>query len=189
MNKLDKIRQILVCGAGLRDRCAPRSAVTAVLALALSLAAGSAPAGPPTAIMRASLPGDARSAPFLLARSPYSLEQTVDRVKAAARGQNFRFIREQSLDHGFVSPGSENDRRRIIYLCDFGFLDKALKIDPHIGMFLPCQVNVIQSRTGVYIVAPNPKVVSEEFFNNPELHSACERLHQSYVGILDEATM
>ena len=189
MSKLNKIKQIPALPAGPRDSSPPRTTVVAVFALLLSLAAAGTPAAPPVAALRASLASDARPAPFLLARSPYSMEQTVERVKAAATGHNFRFIREQSLDYGFVAPDAENDRRRIIYLCDFGFLDQALKIDPHIGMFLPCQVNVIQSATGVYIVAPNPKVVSEEFFDNPKLHKACERLHHAYLGILDEATM
>lgn len=130
-----------------------------------------------------------RPAPFLLVKSPYSLEKTIARVKAAATGHNFRFIREQSLDYGFVAPKAESNRRRVIYICDFGFLHSALKIEPHIGMFLPCQINVIASDDGVFIVAPNPKVLSQTFFDNPELNNACQRLQSAYRDILDEATM
>ena len=139
--------------------------------------------------MPVKLDKDSGPAPFLLVKSPYSLEQTVARVKSAAIGHNFRFIREQSLDYGFVAPELESDRRRVIYLCDFGFLAGALKIEPRIGLFLPCQVNVVESGDGVFIVAPNPKVLSRTFFDNPQLNSDCERLQRAYREILDEATM
>jgi len=132
---------------------------------------------------------DIEDKPVLLVESPYTLEDTVDRVKAAAVGHNFRFIREQALDYGFVEPGSETHRRRIVYFCDFGFLNKALEIDRHIGMFLPCQVNVVEIGKKVYVVAAKPKILSREFFTNPKLQSACERLQRTYSEILEEATM
>ena len=131
----------------------------------------------------------AADSPVLLVESPYSLEQTIERVKAAATGHNFRFIREQSMDYGFVTPEQETARRRIIYFCDFGFLNSALQIDRHIGMFLPCQVNVIEVGNKVYIVAPKPKILSAEFFDNPKLSVACDKLQTIYSEILEEAIM
>jgi len=144
-------------------------------------------AGPGTVLVSAAKATSAD--PFLMVRSPYSLEQTVVRIKAAAIGHNFRFIREQSLDYGFVSERDENTRQRIIYFCDFSFLHDALRIDRHIGIFLPCQVTVTERGDSVYIVALNPKIISAAFFNNPALSNACNILQQAYVEIIDEATM
>ncbi len=154
-----------------------------LLFLALWLLSGFATVATAAPIMHAA------DSPVLLVKSPYSFEQTVSRVKAAATGQNFRFIREQSVDYGFVAPEQEGERRRIIYFCDFGFLNSALKIDRHIGMFLPCQVNVVEVGGTVYIVAPKPKVLSSEFFDNPKLNNACTKLQLIYSEILEEATM
>jgi len=130
-----------------------------------------------------------REPPYLVAHSPYSLEQTVAQVKAAAAGHNFRLIREQALDYGFVAPGVETTRGRIIYFCDFAMLNQALQVDRRIGLFLPCQVNVVEHGGDVLIVAPNPRVLSREFFSNRDLKGACERLRETYAEIIDEATM
>jgi len=88
-----------------------------------------------------------------------------------------------------VSERDENTRQRIIYFCDFAFLNDALQIDRHIGVFLPCQVTVTESGDSVYIVALNPKIISATFFNNPALSNACNRLQETYAEIIDEATM
>lgn len=130
-----------------------------------------------------------REAPYLVARSPYSLAQTVAQVKAAAVGHNFRLIREQALDYGFVSPEVETTRGRTLYFCDFAMLNQALQVDRRIGLFLPCQVNVVEHGGDVLVVAPNPRVLSREFFSNRELKEACEKLRETYAEIIDEATM
>jgi len=158
-------------------------ALLAPVALSWPLAAGAA--GPvPVVASRTS----AESA-WLIARSPYSLSQTIERVKAAALGHNMTFIREQSLDYGLVEPARESTRGRILYFCDFGMLNDVLKVDKRVGMFLPCQVSVIDTDNGVVIVTPNPGVLRKQFFGNERLHGACELLRQTYAEILDEATM
>jgi len=170
-------------------RHALTAALWALLAACPLAGAQAAGAPGPGGFAMPAVARDGREAPYLVARSPYTLEQTVAQVKAAAAGHNFRLIREQALDYGFVSPGIETTRGRTIYFCDFAMLNQALQVDRRIGLFLPCQVNVVEHGGDVLVVAPNPRVLSREFFKNRDLKGACEKLRETYAEIIDEATM
>ncbi|MCU7939723.1 MAG: c-type cytochrome [gamma proteobacterium symbiont of Bathyaustriella thionipta] len=51
--------------------------------------------------------------------SSYSIEETIESIKQAAQGYNFRYIREQTLDHGFVDKTQESNKQYLIYFCNF----------------------------------------------------------------------
>ncbi len=133
--------------------------------------------------------GETDASPVLVMKSPYDLEQTVANLKAAAQGNNFRVIREQSVDHGLVENQDEDRRQRILYFCNFDMMHDALAVDKRVGVFLPCQVNVTEREDGVYVIAPNPKVISSTFIDNPELVPACTQLRSAYEAILEEGTL
>ncbi len=126
--------------------------------------------------------------PVLVRESPYSVEETVDKVKTAVGAANMRLIRVQTLDQGFVEEGKENRRQMIVYSCDFGFLNEALKVDPRVGLFLPCRITVVQQADKVLVMSINPKRLSR-IFNNAELNQLCEQMHQIYVNILEETIL
>ncbi len=128
------------------------------------------------------------TSPLLIAESPYGLKETVENVKRAAVGKNFRIIRVQTLDAGLVPEGREDQNRIIVYFCNFNFLNDALAIDPRVGMFLPCRVTVVKTGETVKIISINPKHLSR-LFNNVELDRACSEMHDIYQGILEEATL
>lgn len=120
--------------------------------------------------------------------SSYSLEQTLENLKEAAIGRNFRVIRLQHLEEGLARPGQENPRSIILYFCNFALLNEALGIDPRVGLFLPCRVTVIETDSGVRVMSINPKNLGK-LFNNHELDKACEQMYQFYVEIIEEATL
>jgi len=126
--------------------------------------------------------------PILVQESPYSLERTLEKVKTAIGAANMRLIRVQHLDQGFVPENKENHDRVIVYSCDFGFLNEALKVDPRVGLFLPCRVTVTKHGNVVRVMTINPKRLSR-IFNNTELNELCDQMYQVYVGILDEAVL
>lgn len=130
---------------------------------------------------------DAESA-IIEVESPYSLEETVQNVKDVIIGKNFRFIRQQYLDTGYVPPGKEDKRQVILYFCNFNFLNKALAIDPRVGMFLPCRVTVVEQGGKVKVMAINPMRLSR-IFNNVELNEACHEMRDTYREILEDATL
>jgi len=126
--------------------------------------------------------------PVMEADSPYSLKQTVENIKQAVVGQNFILIRVQYLEQGLFPADKVNKKQVIIYFCNFPFVDKELRVDPRIGLFMPCRVTVVQDKSGVKVYAMNPKFMSR-LYNNEELDSACTKMHDVYENILEDATL
>ena len=117
-----------------------------------------------------------------------TLDHVVENIKRAAVGRNFRIIRVQHLDYGFVPPDKESKKEVIVYFCNFDLLNQALAIDPRVGLFLPCQVTAYEENGVVKVTSINPKRLSH-LFNNNELDKLCDQMYQVYRDILDEATL
>ncbi len=125
----------------------------------------------------------------IVSESPFSLQETVEAIKRAAVGKNFRIIRVQEVDQGMVDAGKENPKQIIIYFCNFEFLNHALAVDPRVGMFLPCRVTAVEGKDGkVTVYAINPKNLSR-LFNNAELDKMCTEMFNLYTSIVEEATL
>ena len=120
--------------------------------------------------------------------SPYPIEETVESIKQAAIGKNFKIIRVQTLDDGLVPKDKENKKQVIIYFCNFELLNKALAVDPRVGLFLPCRATVVERNGKVEVLAINPKRLSY-LFNNAELNKLCSGMQDTYDSILEEATL
>jgi cytochrome c oxidase cbb3-type subunit 3 len=123
----------------------------------------------------------------LMRESPLTVSETVERIKAAFSGVNMRLIRAVPFDEGLVEKGRENPKRYIVDACDFGFLNKALAVDPRVGLFLPCRITVAEHDGKVLVMVINPKRLSA-IFNNSELNELCTQMHKIYTSILEEAT-
>lgn len=117
-----------------------------------------------------------------------TLNNVVENIKRAAVGRNFRLIRVQTLDNGFVPEDKESKKEVIVYFCNFDLLNQALAIDPRVGLFLPCEVTVFEQNGVVKVASINPKRLSH-MFNNNELDKLCDQMYQVYTEILDEATL
>lgn len=126
--------------------------------------------------------------PILVRTSPYSFEETLEKVKTAVGAANMRLIRIQTLDQGMVPAGQEDSSRTIVYSCDFAFLNEALKVDPRVGLFLPCRITVVRQEDKVLVMTINPKRLSR-IFNNSELNQMCEQMYTVYEGILEEVVL
>lgn len=117
-----------------------------------------------------------------------TLDQVVKNIKRAAVGRNFKIIRVQHLDYGFVPADKESKKEVIVYFCNFELLDKALAIDPRVGLFLPCRVTAYEENGVVKVTSIDPKRLSH-MFNNNELNKLCDHMYHVYSDILDEATL
>ena len=126
--------------------------------------------------------------PIIVRESRNSLKETVDNLKEAILGANFRLIRVQTLTQGFDKPGKENKKQIIIYSCNFRFLYKALAVDPRVGMFLPCRITVVEHKGKVLVMSINPLRLSA-IYNNAELNELCKEMHGIYKSIIEETVM
>lgn len=124
----------------------------------------------------------------LVMESSYSLEETVENIKRAAIGKNFRIIRIQSLEHGLFPVEEENKKQVIVYFCNFGFINKALGMDPRVGMFMPCRITAVEQAGEVKLYAINPKYLAR-LYNNQGMDESCQQMHDLYVEIMEEATL
>jgi len=124
----------------------------------------------------------------LIVESPYSFNETIENVRRAITDSNFVRIREQELGAGFNIETTKKNRQTIIYFCSFSFLYEALKIDPRAGVFLPCRITVTEQNGKVQIMSINPKHLSQ-LFNNNELDAACDKMHEVYTNILEDASL
>lgn len=126
--------------------------------------------------------------PILEMESPYSVEETLANLERAIVGKNFRVIRIQSLDNGFVPEAQEDHHQVIVYFCNFAFINQALALDPRIGLFMPCRITVVEHDGVVKVMSINPKYQSS-LFNNEELDRPCDEMYEVYKGIIEEATL
>ncbi|MBI3545622.1 MAG: c-type cytochrome [Gammaproteobacteria bacterium] len=123
--------------------------------------------------------------PTIERMSPYGMQQTLDKLKNAIGGANLRLIRTESFDQAFAGKEKENKHHVVVDSCDFNFLNQALKIDPRVGLFLPCRFILSEHNGKVSISAVNPKRLSE-IFNNSELNQLCDQMYKVYVDIIEE---
>lgn len=130
---------------------------------------------------------DVANDPLITFESPHSLDKTVELLKQAIVGKNFRLIRVQYLNQGLVEKGKENKKQIVIYFCNFNFLNRALAIDPRVGLFLPCRITVTEKDGVVSVMSTNPLFMSS-FFNNAELHKLCQDMYATYSDIIEEST-
>lgn len=125
--------------------------------------------------------------PIISFESPHNLERTVEMLKGAAVGKNFKIIRTQYLNQGLVKKGEENKKQVIIHFCNFDFLNRALAIDPRVGLFLPCRITAVEKNGKVTVMSTNPLYMSS-FFNNENLDQLCQEMFQTYTDIIEEST-
>lgn len=126
--------------------------------------------------------------PVIVRESSYDLKTTVANLKQAITSNNFFVGREQSLEYGLTTPDKENHHQVIVYFCNISLLNKALSVDPRVGLFLPCRITVTEQNGKVTLMSVNPEVLSK-LFNNSELNELCKQMRQNYINIMEEAIL
>ncbi|MDP2835238.1 MAG: DUF302 domain-containing protein [Pseudomonadota bacterium] len=145
-----------------------------ILVLAWSGAAQSARAGEPE--------------PMLLTAGAQgrSMEQAVAALGQAIVNHNFTFVRQQAIDSRLVPYDREVRSVRLVYFCNFAKMDRVLRLDPRATQLMPCRVTLVETPTGVDLIAVNPVWITQ---NIPALHGECQELKQDYLAILEEASL
>lgn len=129
-----------------------------------------------------------QSSPLIVVKTTKSMEQTLADLKQAISNNNYVFIRQQSIDSRLTDVTEENHQVIFVYFCNFNMLDRALKTDRRVGVFLPCKITLIQKPGYIKMVAINPKFISKQF-DNGQLNHICNQLSRNYRQILDEAIL
>ena len=132
---------------------------------------------------------DADERPTHVVDSPYDFDTTVENIKNALTGANFRIFPDRWYEQGLTDEFSVNQRQIGIRFCNFSVLYGMLKIEPRLGVVLPCRITVLERPGGeVQLVVPNLRVISR-WFNNDELVSMWDGMEESFAEIIEEATL
>jgi uncharacterized protein (DUF302 family) len=115
-----------------------------------------------------------------------TMEQAVAALERAIVNHNYTFVRQQSIDSHLVPHTQEVRSVRLVYFCNFAKMDVALRRDPRAAQMLPCRVTLLETPTGVDLLAVNPAWASQ---NVPALHEECRELKRDYLAILEEAAL
>jgi cytochrome c oxidase cbb3-type subunit III len=119
---------------------------------------------------------------FKYFESPYSLEETKTNLQQAIRGMNFRAYSPRLLEQDLGDEHSINPNQTVFRFCNFRLLNEFLKIEPRLGVFLPCNATVIKTPEGKIVVAiPNLSRIVP-MFNNRQLNERARDI----ITILDE---
>jgi uncharacterized protein (DUF302 family) len=106
----------------------------------------------------------------------------------AVRGHNYSFVRQQAIDSRLVPYGQEVRSVRLFYFCNMASMDRALRLDPRAAQMIPYRVTLVETPTGVDMMAVNPAWIAQGL-GNPVLQADAVELKRDYLSILDEATL
>jgi cytochrome c oxidase cbb3-type subunit 3 len=121
--------------------------------------------------------------------SSSGFDETVESLRAAIRSNNFRVFPDRYLEEGLTDEFSVNKKQVSLRFCNFNKLFEALKLEPRLGVILPCTVTVVEGEDGkVRIIAANVEALAK-LFNNDKLSEAFATIKASYDTILDEVTL
>jgi hypothetical protein len=126
--------------------------------------------------------------PMLLSASARgkTMEQAMAALGQAIVNHNYAFVRQQAIDSRLVPYVQEVRSVRLVYFCNFARMDRVLRLDPRATQMMPCRVTLVETSTGVDMIAVNPAWISQ---NIPGLHEECQDLKRDYQAILEEASL
>ena len=127
--------------------------------------------------------------PTFVYDSPYDFQTTVDNVKQALQGMNFRFFPDRYMEMGLAPDILVNKKQLSLRFCNFSQLYKMLNTEPRLGVVLPCRITVVEEDSGqVKLYVMNMRLVSR-LFNNEQLDGYVEVMLETIAEIIDEATL
>ncbi len=129
-----------------------------------------------------------RGKPAYIMESPYDFETTVENVKQALTGANFRIFPQRFLEQGLADEFSINTRQVSIRFCNFKELYHLLNIDPRLGTVLPCRINVMEQDGKVLVISANVAQLAT-LFNNQELSEVGVLMEEIILAVMEEATL
>jgi cytochrome c oxidase cbb3-type subunit 3 len=134
-------------------------------------------------------PLDQDARPAHIFESPYDFDETITNLRFALTGANFRIFPDRFFEQGLTDEFSVNQRQVGIRFCNFNVLYEMLKIEPRLGIVLPCRITVMEEPDGsVKLIVPNLRVISR-WFNNDQLVELWDEMEESFAAIIEEVTL
>lgn len=117
-----------------------------------------------------------------------TLDEAVADLRRAIENNNYSFVRQQAVDSRLVPQDWEVRSVLVVYFCSFAKMDRTLRMDTRAAALMPCRVTMIETGSGVELIAVNP-VWQTQSWENPPLHNECRTLKADYLAIFEEASL
>ena len=115
-----------------------------------------------------------------------SFDSVLDRTRAALQKHGFGVLTEIDVQATLKAKiGQEFRPYRILGACNPVMAHEALKMEPHVGVMLPCKVVVQQTDAGVEVFGVDP-ASSMSAIDNPELLNHARSVGEHLRAAVDE---
>jgi cytochrome c oxidase cbb3-type subunit 3 len=119
--------------------------------------------------------------------SPYDLDTTIKKIQDTIKAANFRVYKPRKLLQDLTTSKELYSKQVVIRFCNFEQMLKFLKIEPRLGVVLPCRITIIENNNKeVKVVIENYKKTVAKF-NNAQLLNSADELISSLSEIIEEA--
>ena len=126
--------------------------------------------------------------PTIIIDSPNDFDTTLENLKQALSGQNFRLFPDRYIEQGLFPEWEVNQRQVALRFCNFNRLYDMLRTDPRVGIGLPCRITVVERKDGrVQLIAMNMALIAR-LFNNDQLQNYALEMNSLQLEIMDEVT-
>lgn len=136
--------------------------------------------------------GDKKASIYKYYESPYTLEQTKTNMYQTIKAMNFRAYKPRLLEEDLVKKDESfevNKNQTVFRFCNFKLLNEFLKIEPRLGVFLPCNATVIKTETDkVIVIVPNLSRIIP-MFNNYQLNQNSKDISNILDEMVEEALL
>ncbi len=114
------------------------------------------------------------------------LHQVEQAVKDAIVAKGFRVLHVHDVQATFAEKGVQREPYKIIEVCNVKYANQALTVDPHIGLMMPCKINVWveQGRTQVALLKPS---LLTTFFPQAALDAMAQEIEEVLRAVVDAA--
>ena len=127
------------------------------------------------------------SSAVLSVESPYSMDETIKRIKRVLAEKRYVTINEWPAERKQVSKKKVGYKLQDIYFGNFDSINGPLALEPRMGLFLPARITVMEQAGVVKVMMPNPKQYSS-IFNNGALNDMSGLMHKRHQAILSEVS-
>jgi len=119
-------------------------------------------------------------------KSPYSFNETVDRVREAFKGEGFGVLTEIDVQKTLKEKiGTDIPHYTILGMCNPPLAHRAIEAEPMIGLLLPCNVVVRETNGSVLIDVQDPSLMMI-YVGNPDLQSVGEEAVEKIRKAMDK---
>jgi len=117
---------------------------------------------------------------------PGEFDAVIERTRAALQKHGFGVLTEIDVQGTLKAKIGQDFRPyRILGACNPTMAHEALKLEPHVGAMLPCNVVVQQAEDGVEVLAIDP-AASMQAIDNPALLAHAGKVGEHLRAAVDE---